>query len=98
MFLIDTSSIILLIKRRKCFIYPYAIPLSVIKELYKKNINIDCINSPILIISISYANKTADQEINTLKRIYPYFKVVSEDYHLRKKTQGISVKKLLCNF
>jgi hypothetical protein len=68
----------------------------VLKELEYRKFNKEELGSCSLIIALT--NKkivSADQEVVELMKLFSDMLVVTEDYHLRKKTKGISARKIL---
>ena len=99
MFLLDTSTLLLLRIRNKCFPYAYLTTSIVINELALKSTSIEQSGPCFLIIGFTSKKiRTADEEIYLLKKLCPNLEVITQDYHLRKKTKGTSVKKLLINY
>ena len=96
MFLLDTSSILVLNNNKKAFHSNFITTSKVVKELKRLNFNFKEIGPLILTVTIRDI-KTADQEIVIVKEKLRGITIVTEDYYLRKKLRGISIRKLLIN-
>jgi len=96
MFLLDTSSILVLNNNKKAFHSNFITTSKVVKELKRLNFNFKEIGPLILTVTIRDI-KTADQEIVIVKEKLRGITIVTEDYYLRKKLSGISIRKLLIN-
>ena len=85
--------------RRKYFPYPCLLTIKVEQELIKRKTEFKELVPYFIVVGInSKTIRTADEEIVLVSILCPNLRVVTEDYHLRRKVSGTSVKKLLYGY